>query len=444
MFDRLSYNTEPSTPPRVGDLFYKYEIKNWEFTPRIYKILAVSAIINVLGIFLFAQTNILTMRGCDSPLVGPVCRVLDTVYVGAIIFGTDRDFIDAEYERVDLGDAEVVWLDRTGEAPPFTYPEGYFQTANPDGFAQDSGLLDPLAALPAVPNPGSDLLNTAPVLPPPIPDDEAADGQEPPVINGDGGGAPAGNRPPRGRRPRGNANNSPENNSVAANTDANKAANTNSAPGVNPTGPVTGVEINKRPIVDLGNYVNELLAKNEVDLQSDFIINARGKLDKDGRLDPKTFKFLEAAGENEKMVEVVKEAIEALNVAGYLQYLKELSGKDLALVLQQDEVNISAVIQSEMESETRAKTIKSALDLAISISKSRKSVENADQNDKDDLVLLEAAKIETDGKKVVIRFTVPKEIVHPMIQRKLAEQAAELAKPNSSAAIRGADNTAVK
>lgn len=443
MFDRLSYSTEPPAASRAGDLFYKYEIKSWELSPRIYKILAVSAILNALGILLFSQTNVLTAKGCDSPLVGPVCRVLDTVYVGAVIFGTERDYIDAEYERVDLGEAEVVWLDRTGEAPPFSYPEGYFQLANPESAALSPDSFDPLAALPLQPENGGGLLGTVPVLPPPISDDPA-EGDTPAANHANTGN----NLPKPGDRSSKSNSNSADavanNNAANANSDADTAANYNAASGANQTDPVLGIEINKRPIVDLGNYVNELLEKKEVDLQSDFIINARGKLDKDGRLDPKTFRFLEAAGENEKMVEVVKEAIEALNVAGYLQYLKELSGKDLALVLQQDDVNISAVIQSEMESETRAKTIKSALDFAISISKSRKSAENVDQNDKDDLILLEAAKIETDGKKVVIHFTVPKEIVHPMIQRKLAEQAAELAKPNSSAEVRGPANTAVK
>lgn len=443
MFDWLSFSTEPPAASRAGDLFYKYEIKTWEFSPRIYKILAVSVLINAFGLFLFAQTNILTAKGCDSPLVGPVCRVLDTVYVGAIIFGTERDYIDAEYERVDLGDAEVVWLDRTGEAPPFSYPEGYFQLANPESAAPESGFFDPLAPLPLKPENGGGLLNTVPVLPPPIPDqpvdDESATANNANTANNLSNSGD--------RKPESNSNSAAavaDNNAANTNPNANSAANYNAAQGANQTDPVLGIEINKRPIVDLGNYVNELLEKKEVDLQSDFIINARGKLDKDGRLDPKTFRFLEAAGENEKMVEVVKEAIEALNVAGYLQYLKELSGKDIALVLQQDDLNISAVIQSEMESETRAKTIKSALDFAISISKSRKSAENADQNDKDDLVILEAAKIETEGKKVVIHFTVPKEVVHPMIQRKLAEQAAELAKPSSSASVPGPANTAVK
>src|SRR5690606_6705876 len=126
------------------------------------------------------------------------------------------------------------------------------------------------------------------------------------------------------------------------------------------------------------------------------------------------------------------------------QYLKAISGKNFDLLLQQDEENISATVQSEMESETRARSIKSGLDLALSLAKARKQGEGADQNDKDDLILLEGAKIEAIGKRVVIRFIVPKEVVHPMIQRKLAEQAAEMKKPTGNAMTPPISNTAAR
>jgi hypothetical protein len=244
-------------------------------------------------------------------------------------------------------------------------------------------------------------------------------------------------------RPDGNANAN-----TATPDDATVAdANTNTQPtqpNVTPTDPVAGPDINKRPIVDLGNFVNEKLQKNEVDLQTEFIVNAKGKLDKNGRLDPKTFQWVQAASNDQDMLEVVKRAIEAINVAGYLQYLKDMSGKDFNFQLQQDADNISAVVLSEMESETRARSIKSGLDLAISVAKMKKQSENADQNDKDDLVLLDNAKVETQGKQVVLKFVVPKAIAHPMIQRKLAEQAAANQKPNGLNSTATGNNTAVK
>ena len=75
MFEHSLYEPERvATPLQEGDLFYDYEIKNWEFSPRIYKILAASAVFNILALLVFAQTNILQARACDSPWVGRVWR----------------------------------------------------------------------------------------------------------------------------------------------------------------------------------------------------------------------------------------------------------------------------------------------------------------------------------------------------------------------------------
>lgn len=449
MFEQHLYEQELlASEPQPGDLFHNYEIKNWEFSPRIYKILASSVIINVLAFVIIGQTNLLTMKGCDSPFVGRVCQVLDMAYIGAVMFGTERDYVDAAYERIDLGDADITMIDVSGEAPPLSYPEGYFQIANPQEFAMlklqsenpGAGYLAP--GIPAGPSNGPNMLNTVPKLPRSNPNAVKGEVPKSPFSiedDEDETVGKVGNRGRPGKMP---------NDSKNSNTNVDQQVadvNTNSnTPTVNPTDPVSGVEINKRPMVDLGNFVNELQANKEVNLQSEFIINAQGKLDKNGRLDPKTFRFVEAKSVDENMIAVVKESIEAINVAGYLQYLKDLSGKDFRLQLQQDAENISAVVQSEMETDTRARSVKSAIDLAISIVKNRKTASDADQNDKDDLLLLENAKVEVDGKKVIIRFAVPKAVAHPMIQRKLAEQAAEAKKPSGNAMIKPNDNTAVK
>src|SRR5204863_7020444 len=100
--------------------------------PRIYKIFAIAGAANILALLLVAQTPLLTMKGCDSPLVSSVCQALDTVVVGAQIFGSERDYIDAAYEKTDLGDVDVTFVDVSGEAPPLSYPEGYFNLANPE------------------------------------------------------------------------------------------------------------------------------------------------------------------------------------------------------------------------------------------------------------------------------------------------------------------------
>ncbi|MBA2379849.1 MAG: hypothetical protein H0V76_09790 [Blastocatellia bacterium] len=421
-------------------IFEQYEIKPWEFTPRIYKILAGSAILNLLIVAVFAQTNILTMKGCASPFVGRVCQVLDTVYIGAMLYGTERDYVDVAYERIDLGNADITFIDVSGQGPQLTYPEGYFQIANPEQYAalvaQADGLDSGFSPLGPTPPPATDLFKTTPRLPRSNRNIvRGAEPKSPFEIEGDEDETPTNNntrRPGRGTTANANTGNN--------NADVAQANNNTQTEVVIPT----GVDINRRPMVDLGNYVNELQQNNEINLQAEFVVDAQGRLDKDGRLDPKTFRYTVAKSPEENMVSVVQESIEALNVAGYLQYLKDLSGKDLRLQIRQDAENITGIVQSEMESDTRARSIKSAIDLAISIAKTQKTGPNATQNNKDELILLEGTKIETDGRRVIIRFSLPKGVAHPMIQRKLAEQAAEANKPSGNAEVRSDSSTAAR
>ncbi|MBK9154205.1 MAG: hypothetical protein IPM25_08325 [Chloracidobacterium sp.] len=454
MFDQESFDNFTSrTVSQSGDLFNNYEIKNWEFSPRVYKILAFSAIFNMAALVFVAQTNLLTLKGCDSPWVGRVCQVLDMAYVGAMLYGTERDYVDVAYDRIELGEADITFIDVTGETPPLSYPEGYFQIANPVQYEMLKQMAEnPNASafttttpnIAPVQNDYSDLLKQRAEPPPPNPNafqDDLATANPPATRSFPGTRKGRSGRisTPSGTESNTNTITTPDNDAVAD-------ANTNTAPPqvVNPSDPVGGVDINKRPIVDLGNFVNEQIEKNEVDLQTQFMVNAKGKLTKEGRLDPKTFTYVVAASPDPEMVEVVKRSIEAINVAGYLQYLRDLSGKDLNLVLQQDAENISAVVQSEMESETRANTIKSGLNALISIQKMSKAGKEDDQNVKDDLFLLENVKVETEGKNVVIKWVVPKEIAHPMIQRKLAEQAAEMKKPSGISPVKPENNTAIR
>ncbi len=446
MFEQ--HETERENAPKADEpkgIFENYEIKPWVFSPRLYKILAGSAIANLLVLAIIGQTNMLTMRGCDSPFVGRVCQVLDTVYVGAMLFGTDRDYIDAEYERIDLGDAEVVWIDRTGVGAPFEYPGGYFEVANPEQALSDELAMNnpTLNYSSPFPSRGNSVLNRKPNLPKPnknavvgdLPDSpfemEDDDEEETPTV---------GNLRNGRRKPPANTKPTPEKDETSDEAVAEKDPNKNGqAP--NPTG--SGLDINKRPLVDLANQVNELREKEGIDLQGAFTVKASGKIDKTGKLDPKTFRFERAEGD-EKLVGLVEESIEAINVAGYLQYLKDLSGRNLDLLFVQDEDSISATIMSEMESETRARSVKTLLELGISTAKNKKASDGADQNDKDDLLLLEGAKIMVEGKRLIILFNVEKELVHPMIQRKLAETAADAKKPNGNAVFRQSDNRAAR
>ena len=425
--------------PAEDELFYKYEIKAWEFSPRFYKILAASAIFNVLALAVFGQFDLLQMKACDSPLVGKFCQVIDTVYVGSKILGTDSEFVDKPYERSELDDADIVWLDRTGDAPPLSYPEGYFALANPEQFVI-TDIANPNGDYPVIPgvnprtpniipsNPNSGVLNQPQVLP--NPNDNAIPNDLPASVGGTNPTIP-GRRNPRNKNPKIKPTtpadpNSEDKTKTDKKTDETVAENNKDV--------ITEVELNKRPLIDLGKYVSELQKKDAVNLATPFIVQAKGKLNKAGRIDKASYQIIKADSTDEDMIAVVKRSIEAINESGYLQYLEKLSGKDLSLLFKQDEENITAEIESVVESENRAKSIKSTLDLAISLVKMKKTGEDASQNDKDDLELLNGAKIETDGKKLIIKFTVKKDIAQPMIQRKLLiPKEDEKAKQNSAA-----------
>jgi hypothetical protein len=433
-------NQKPVPKAQEIEFLEKYEIKNWEFSPRIYKILAASAVFNILALLVFAQTNILQARACDSPWVNRVCQVLDTVYVGSTILNTDSGFVDKPYEKSELEDAEIVWINQTG-TEPLNYPGGYFALANPESqftAMQDPTLMNPdLQGFQNFPPPSTNF-PTQPPMPitppasmnlPPQKLPPAAKNQVniPDNIIGEN---PIGNNTRKGNR-----NAKPENQKPIGNLTAeNKQEDPTKEQTVEKTDPVTDIELNRRPLDELGEYVNGLLNEKKVDLQTPFIVQAKGKLNKEGKFDKNSYKIIQASSSDEDMLAVVQRSIAAINDSGYLQYLKQLSGKDLSLLLKQDDTNITAEVESEVESETRAKSLKSTLDLAIYLVRSRKeNEEKKTENDLDDLELLKGATVEINGKKIIIKFNVKKEIAQPMIQRKLLAPKEDKAKSNSTA-----------
>lgn len=433
-----------ATPTEEGDLFHGYEIKTWDLGPRIYKILGASAIVNVIGLIIFAQGSLLTMKGCDSPLVGGVCQVLDTVYVGAMLFGTDREYVDAAYDPTDLGDAEITFVDVSGVTPPISYPEGYFQIANPVEYQAmldavnnptDMGFIAPGIPM-TTPSTGGSLFDTTPNIPK----------QNPTIIDGDlpsgfGNSGVASNpttRKGRTRKP------PLATDDTVAKAGDEKPADKPTEPKVDPTAPLDPNAVNTRPTDDLMRFVNGLIDSGQYKLDSQFSMSAKAKLSKDGKFEKGTFKMVKAESPDRKTMEVVQKALEALADSGRLKVLSEISGKDLNVSLSQDATNLNAVVASEMETAMRANSVKSSFDLAISLAKEAKSGENADQNDKDDLLLLENVKVETDGKKVILTFLAPKELLLPMIQRKLAEQKAKEKPQNGNSSGSSLSNTAQK
>jgi len=293
MFEQQLYERGAAdTTTQEGDLFHNYEIMPWEPSKRLYQILALSAILNLAFIGVVGGTNILTRRGCESPFVGRVCEVLDMAYVGSIVLGTERAYVDEAYEKVDLGDSDITFISRDGDNAPLSYPEGYFQLANPEQFNAAQNVTDPMASFPTssytgpipgipyTPTPQNDLLNTKPITPKYNP--KAVKGTEPSSpFEVDDENPTLGKANPKG--------NKSANTNTNANTDQTAKADTNAQPAPTPlsSDAVTTLEVNKKPLTDFADAVAAQWAAKQIDLNQPFTVSLDGVLTNDGKLDPK-------------------------------------------------------------------------------------------------------------------------------------------------------------
>lgn len=455
MFEQESYDqqfTDVRTHP--GDLFYNYEIRNWNFTPRLYKILAGSAILNILGLVIIGSSGMLTTRGCESPFVGRVCQVLDTVYVGSVLFGTDSEYSDVDYAKTELENADVIWIDQTGVTPPLTYPAGYFQLANPE--QQFSNVTDPLASpgpgfvAPGIPYStpsiaGNGLLNTPAITPNANPN--AIDGELPTdPLGGSTAENPTlprkgkrGNRPLAGATANANTNTNPTvanpggaNPTVAQNTDEAKEDK-------------NGITINKRPLKDKANETLAQVDAGAVKLENSFRVVISGTLGlaQDGKTvilkNPKPEPIDKNFRADPAMTKLAQEWVVAVGDAGWYGYLgildsKKGVGRKVVITIEQNDATFLANLKSEQPTPELANTVATALRNYMTLGALGAS--------EDDLLFLKSTKTASEGNILVVNFEMPKPEVQQMIQRKLAEMKDKVGKPEGNAFVKPGDNTA--
>ena len=443
-------------------LFQDYEIRNWNYSPRLYKILGAAAAFNLLAVFVMGQSDLLTTRGCDSPMVSRVCQVIDTIYIGSTLLGTDSEYVSKEYENTVIEDADITYIDVSEADVPLNYPAGYFALANPESqFMTMENLsdfpMDP-SGIPGIPgfsgNPtitgGTDLMAQPQVTP--TPNNKAISGNIPTEPYSFGPNPiPAPTTKNRSKSPRIYPSRLPKikNNAspktlpeLPGEATAGKEKEPKPEQAEVKSDPVAEVEINKKPFEDLGDFVNESLAKKEVDLNKPFLVVMNGVITDDGRLDPKKSKFVKAEGD-EKMREVARQAIEAVGNSGFLFYLKKSGVDKVNFTIVQDDKQINVIIVSEQKNINVAKSTVSNFNLMLS------GLKLADTNgwkkfDENSKTLIENSKITSEGKNFVLNFALPKQTAQDIITKTLKERAEKRAvqQPKSSADINGNSNTA--
>jgi len=481
MFEQSLYDQEPIREPhgetpveplREDDLFGRYEIKSWSVSPRLYKILGASAAVNILALLIFAQTSVLTMKGCDSPLVGSVCQVLDTVYVGAMLFGTEREYADVAYEKTELKDADITYIELPPESEKLQYPSNYFQIANPVEYQamldqQNNEGLPPGYLAPGIPGnsgmpagyppphtSGSSIFDT-PAKPPKrnnnvidvskLPkdlDDNAVAGTNP-IAHG---------KPNKGNRPAANVPRVDANGDVPGFPGVKPTPDPNAQAGTEPKeeGAVDkfGVFINKRPIKDKTVDTIAKVDANEVKLDSTFKVVIAGTLglSKDGKTkvlkNPKPVPPGPGIKNDPKMEKLVQDWILAVGDAGWYGYLdkfdesKKPKDKKVQITIEQNDTDFFVSVSAEQPDENTANTASSGLRGLFTLA--------SGSSGGDEQTFLNAATATSQGKSLILNIRMPKTQVQDMIQRKLAEEKAKSDKPNGNALVRPSNNTGDK
>lgn len=415
------------------ELFQQYELKGWQLSPHLYKIIGASAIINIVAFFLMAQANFLTGKTCDSPLASGVCSVVDALYMGAVIGTTDVDYIDDNYIKTELEDADITFVEYS---EPFKYPEGYFALANPNDQAEiiDPTMIPPTDmngfpnVNPTVPGGNNDLMTTTPIKP--TPNNKAVIGTPPISAYRDSSTTVTKNNKKNNQKNNALRNDSPG----ELPPDGTVADKNQTKQDEKPLETIIeeGVKINRQVLKDYGNLVKARVDKKEVDLNQPFTVVVEGALTKDGKLDTtidkktneRKSKFTVAEGDPQ-MVEVAKEALEAVGDSGWLGYLTIFDVKKVKITLVQDNDNVFATVEADQPTAEKAKTMASKLGLLMSGAKLTISGE-------DEKILLSGAQQPTaNGKVFILNFLLPKQKVREMIDRNL-KKAAE-ANQNSTA-----------
>jgi hypothetical protein len=430
------------------DFLQGYEIKNWEFSPRIYKIMAAAAVFNVLGLLVLAQTNIMSTSACESPFVNRVCSVLDAVYVGSKLMAGEKDYVVKDYNETEIQDADVVWVDSTNAEPQMSYPTGYFEIANRDELAAER-LAQEMA---------ENGYNTTPYTPGTIPPSTPPAYTPPSVTRRPlpkGRGSSLVNKKPVYPKKKDNITKGKVDDDLYE-TDAeedvadkdNKAEDKDKNEDKNPirdktvtdSNPVTEVEINKKPLQDFADNVVDKWAKKEIDLNKQFVVRMVGRIKPDGRLDAKNSKFdTDAEKGDQKMIDLAKGAIEAVGDSGWLTYLKNLGATEIVITVMQNEDNIVARIESPMKTESEARTMASGMNMLLSTTKQLVKL------GEDETKLLNAAKQSTsNGKVFILDLQMTKPEAQEIINRKLNEAWAKKQKEQNGNQTQTQPNSTVK
>jgi hypothetical protein len=177
--------------------------------------------------------------------------------------------------------------------------------------------------------------------------------------------------------------------------------------------------INKRPLKDFARLVSDKVTANKIDLTEEFSIEIESFLTKQGKLDAKRTKFQKTEG-NENLVEIAKQAIQAVSDSGWLGYLQKLGVDKINVKLSQDKEIVKVIIACEQTSQEKARITSSAFNallklVVLSKKQNYQTISNTEN------MLLNGTKVTSEENRFIINFELPKSSVEMMIRDELGK-----------------------
>jgi outer membrane biosynthesis protein TonB len=168
-------------------------------------------------------------------------------------------------------------------------------------------------------------------------------------------------------------------------------------------------KINKRPLKDWLAKANELKVKGELDLSGTVEVLIVAQRDEKGKLhNPQVVR---KTGDP-ILVEVAKELVAAINDSNVLYFLEGTGGGTVRFLVKLDATQVTASVESEVESAERAKQMASGYGLLLMTGKLARS-------GKDEAVIYENTKIAARGNQIVVNFSMPRQTAGDMLKKQL-------------------------
>lgn len=178
------------------------------------------------------------------------------------------------------------------------------------------------------------------------------------------------------------------------------------------------LEINKRPLTDFSQFAGSEI-RTGFDLSSEFLVELKGQIGQDGKIDGNTAKFIRTEGDP-RTITFVKRLVEALNEAGYFSYFGRAIGRQFTLAIQQNKDSVLTEMRAELDNESQARARKSSFDFLVRMSEMRKNAEELTQAEKDDIFILKSISTTLNGKSLSLASTLPKAFVGEKIKELVA------------------------